>query len=111
MMLQGLTDIRRQLADTNVLSIYISAEEHDPTERLSWRTRLDSQLDRMAQRLDGGAREQFTDARRNLELALRPVKGFLSGRGWAAFATADRVWEVGEVPAPMPDLIRWRRGP
>lgn len=111
MTLQGLTDIRRQLADLDVLSTYISAEEHDPTERLSWRTRLDSQLDRMAQRLEGDARERFAGARRNLEQALRPVKGFLPGRGWAAFVTADRVWAVGEVPAPMPDLVRWRRGP
>jgi hypothetical protein len=110
-MLQDLADLRRQLADMHVLSVYVDAAENDPTERFSWRKRLSAQLDRIDQNFVDKTGESFNSARRHLEEELRTYSGFLPGRGWAAFVTADRVWHVGEVPAPMPDLVRWRRGP
>lgn len=111
MMLQNLADARRELAGHDVLSVYIAADEHDPTERRSWRMRLTAQLDAVGGSIDGGAQEAFAAARAHLDTELESYKGFLPGRGWAAFVTAEGVWHIGELPAPMPDLVRWRHGP
>jgi hypothetical protein len=111
MVLEDLADLRRHLADTDVLSVYIDAAENDPTERSSWRMRLAAHLDAVEQNLDEALHGPFAAARHRLDAALRTYRGFLPGRGWAAFVTADQVWDIGEVPAPMPDLVRWRRGP
>jgi hypothetical protein len=104
-------DLRRNLYQQNVLSVYISAEEHDPTQRTTWRMRLKQHLDTAETGLEGDSREEFRAARRLLEVALQPFTGFLPGRGWSAFVTAENVWHCGEEPAPMPDVVRWRRGP
>jgi hypothetical protein len=104
-------DLRRNLSQQNVLSVYISAEEHDPTQRTTWRMRLKQQLDSVEAGLEGDSREEFRAARRLLDVALQPFTGFLPGRGWSAFVTAEHVWHCGEEPAPMPDVVRWRRGP
>jgi hypothetical protein len=103
--------LRRELADDDVLSVYISAQEHDPTERTSWRTRLRRELDEAERSLPGDAAEAFTAARRRVEAALNEFTGFLPGRGWVAFATATRLVHCEEEPAAMPDMVRWRRGP
>lgn len=111
MPLDELAGLRRELSARNVLSAYIAAEEHDPTERSSWRARLAAGLDTVERGLDPAALTSFAAARRRLETELDGYRGFLPGRGWAAFVTADRLWYCAEVPAPMPDLVRWRRGP
>ena len=111
MLLHDLARMRSELAGRDVLSVYIAAEEHDPTERFSWRMRLDAGLDALQRSVAPGAMAGFMAARRQLEIELRAYRGFLPGRGWAAFVTADRVWYCAELPAPMPDLVRWRRGP
>ncbi|HEX6135530.1 MAG TPA: hypothetical protein VFZ24_16280 [Longimicrobiales bacterium] len=108
--LHDLVEMQRKLSDASVLSVYIAAEEHDPTERSSWRMRLTAQLDRQEQELEGDVRDAFRAARRLLENELQPYRGFLPGRGWVAFVTPERVWHCEEVPAPMPDLVRWREG-
>jgi hypothetical protein len=109
--LMSATELYRMLADQNVLSVYIAAEEHDPTERSSWRMRLSRGLDEAEQRLDDGEHGEFAMARRHLESELSSYTGFLPGRGWAAFVTGDGVRLCAQVPATMPDRVRWRRGP
>jgi hypothetical protein len=106
-----ITELHRELGDEQVLSVYIAAEEHDPAERTSWRNRLTAGLDREEAALDGDARSEFLRARDHLTARLRPYPGFLPGRGWVAFVTAEGARLATEVPAPMPDLVRWRRGP
>lgn len=108
--LHDLVEMQRELSTADVLSVYIAAEEHDPTERSSWRMRLTARLDSVAEELEGEDREAFQDARRLLEAELEPHRGFLPGRGWVAFVTRDRVRHCAEVPAPMPDLVRWQQG-
>ncbi len=108
--LEKLGELQRTLAEQDVLSAYIAADEHDPTERSSWRRRLDAQLDAIGDALDREARKPFTAARALLDEELDPYQGFLPGRGWVAFVTPESVALCTEVPAPMPDLVRWRRG-
>lgn len=95
--------------DAKVLSAYVSADVHDPADRRAWRLRLTALLDEARQ----GATdtEAFDRARRRIEAELEPVRGFLPGPGWIAFATADRLLWSGSVPAPVPDVVRWRSGP
>jgi hypothetical protein len=109
--LMSVMELHQMLTGRNVLSVYIAAEEHDPTERSSWRLRLARGLDETERGIDSGERSEFVEARRHLENGLSSYMGFLPGRGWAAFVTADGVRMCTEVPATMPDRVRWRRGP
>jgi hypothetical protein len=101
-----------ELKDEQVLSVYIAVDDHDPALRQAWRRRLDHSLDAARAAL-GDEREAaaFDGARRLLARELKPVKGFLQGPGWLAFVTPAAVRLSGPVPAPTPDLVRWRRGP
>jgi len=108
--LETLGEIQQTLAGEKVLTAYIAAEERDPTERSSWRRRLAAGLDTLAGDLDDNERRSFDTARALLETELKPHKGFLPGRGWVAFVTPERVAVCTDVPAPMPDLVRWRDG-
>lgn len=108
--LEKLGELQRTLAEQDVLSVYIAADEHDPTERSSWRRRLDAQLDAIEESLDRDVRKPFSAARALLAGELEPYRGFLPGRGWVAFVTPEHVALCAEVPAPMPDLVRWRHG-
>jgi hypothetical protein len=103
-----LNELRMQLQEQMVLSAYIAAEEHSPTERSHWRITLKQQLDALA--ASTGADRDFARARDLLEADLARFHGFLPGDGWVAFATADRLWRCEQVPAPVPDLVRWQRG-
>lgn len=109
--LMSVMELHQLLTGRNVLSVYIAAEEHDPTERASWRMRLARGLDETERAIESGERDEFALARRHLESRLSSYTGFLPGSGWAAFVTADGVRLCKEVPAPMPDRVRWRRGP
>lgn len=107
-----LQKLKTELAEETVLSIYISAEDHDFARRAAWRARLASLLEKEEDDLPADQdREDFLAAVGKLEAELRPVKGFLPGTGWAAFVTKERVWWSGEVLAPTPDLVRWGQGP
>jgi len=108
--LETLGEIQQTLADEKVLTAYIAAEERDPTERSSWRRRLAAGLDAVATGLEADERRSFDAARTLLEAELEQHRGFLPGRGWVAFVTPDRVALCTDVPAPMPDLVRWRDG-
>lgn len=94
-----------------VLSVYIDADQHDPAERDSWRVRLRHGMSAIREELSDQSRDEqraFAAAEELLEAKIEEHAGsFLSGRGWAGFATADKVLGADEVPAPLPDLVRW----
>src|SRR5690606_19072343 len=108
--LEQLGEIQQTLAGGRVLTAYIAADESDPSDRSSWRRRLNAGLENIEQGLEGDERKAFAAARKLLEAELEPHRGFLPGKGWVAFVTPERVALCTEVPAPMPDLVRWRDG-
>jgi hypothetical protein len=107
----SITQLHRELHDEYVLSVYIAADEHDPAQRSSWRSRLAASLNTIETSLRSDASPLFARAREHVDARLQMYRGFLPGRGWAIFATAEGVHLAGELPAAMPDLVRWRRGP
>jgi hypothetical protein len=108
MTLSALDELRVQLKGQMVLSAYIAAGQHSPTERSHWRILLQQQLDSLG--AASGKSPEFDRARALLEADLARFRGFLPGAGWVAYATADKLWSCEQVPAPVPDLVRWRRG-
>lgn len=108
---QELVDLYRELDDQDVLSVYIDADERDPAKRRAWRRRLDDSLAGIRQALgDDPSRGAFDAARKHIDAALADYEAFLPGRGWIAFATADGLRYVAEVPVPTPNVVRWERG-
>lgn len=105
---QELAALRAEYADVELLSVYIDADANDPGERTSWRRRLTAALDDLER--DHGA-PGVARARALLEAELAAYTGFLPGRGWSAFITPEQVLRCEQLPARMPDLVRWRRGP
>lgn len=109
-----LVTLFQELEEKDVLSVYVDAEEHDPALRDAWRVRLDREVSDLRRRLDhesseGGA--AFGAAWAKVDGHLRSNGDvMIPKRGWVAFATADRLWHAGVVPASMPDLVRWQRG-
>jgi hypothetical protein len=102
--------LSQTLAGRDVLTIYLSAEEHDPARRSQWRARMAAMFDALRSER-GGEGPDLEDAIDHLEAALEPVSGFLPGPGWAGFATSEGVEWSGPLAAPTPDLARWRAGP
>ncbi|MFO7261516.1 MAG: hypothetical protein DIU52_010200 [bacterium] len=107
-----LLDLYRQLRERDVLSVYLDAEERDPAEKTAWRRRLNNLVAEARGAADGaaGRRAAFDAAVARVMERLDQYTGFLPGRGWAAFATPDRLWYAGSLPAPMPDLVAWDTG-
>ncbi|MBA2290935.1 MAG: hypothetical protein H0W15_00615 [Gemmatimonadales bacterium] len=97
--------------DDMVLSVYIDADQHDPAERDSWRIHLRHGMSAIGEVLSDRSRDEqhaFAAAKKLLEAKIEEHAGsFLSGRGWAGFATAGTVLGGHQVPAPLPDLVRW----
>ena len=110
---EELSKLSRDLQDRSVLSVYVDGDQNDPAQRRSWRTRLDNALSRVAQEVagNGGDSGQFESARKRMEAALDQNSGFLHGKGWVAFVSADEVHEAGTVPFRVPMQVRWEDGP
>ncbi|MGD8321444.1 MAG: hypothetical protein PVJ02_13350 [Gemmatimonadota bacterium] len=108
-----LVKLYRDLADQEVLSVYVNADQHDPALRDAWKTRLEraiSDLRRDLARRDGEM-EGFERSWAHVAQELKPLEeGFLPHRGWVAFATPDRLWYAEGITARMPDLVRWEEG-
>jgi hypothetical protein len=103
--------LRRDLAGRDVLTVYIKAEQHDPTQRSSWRLRLKRSLDEQEQIIAEDDAQPFAAARHAVEAELTEYTGFLPGRGWVLFATHEGVHYASQEPVPLPDRAVWRRGP
>lgn len=106
-----LVRLYRDLRDRPVLSVYLDVDQHDPAQRRAWRTRLENEVSNEARRISngGGDDEGFRSALDHLESALQG-DGFMKGRGWVGFATADGLVHHESLPVPMPNLVRWEDG-
>lgn len=110
----GLITLYRDWAQSNVLSVYLDADQSDPAEREKWRVVLDQGLAALRQELEEEGSGELDEFERSLahlneELA-RYRSTFLPGVGWVAFASPDGVFHAGSLKAPTPNLVRWERG-
>ncbi|MDX1646687.1 MAG: hypothetical protein R3304_06050 [Longimicrobiales bacterium] len=106
---EQLVELYRRHRKDSVLSIYLDADQHDFAERGKWRIALKSAVaDERAKAHDD---ERFDQALEHLQHTLDENDGgFLSGRGWVGFATADGLLHSESLPVPMPNLVRWEDG-
>jgi hypothetical protein len=111
---EKLVDLFQELKDEDVLSVYVDADEHDPANRDAWRIRLEgdvTQLRRQLEENDGAGVAGFEAAWSHVEELIHARGNEVwVHRGWVAFATAERIWHAGPVPARMPHLVRWQKG-
>lgn len=110
---ERLLDLFQELRGHDVLSVYVDANQRDPALRDVWRTRLEGDVSRLRRDLekgDGNGLAAFDAAWGLVEQHMRSTEAVTSRRGWVAFATADKVWHAGAVPALMPALVAWQRG-
>lgn len=105
-----LVDLYRAHRDHTVLSVYLDADQHDFAERARWKVALKNGLS--AQRKHAADPEELEQALSHLREVLDDSggRGFLSGRGWVGFATAEGRLYAASLPVPMPDLVRWEKG-
>ena len=106
-----LVQLYRELRDLPVLSVYLDVDQHDPAQRRAWKVRLDREASLEGKRVAeaGGDEEAFRAALAHIEDVLSDP-GFVHGRGWVGFATADGVRYHESLAAPMPDLVRFEEG-
>lgn len=108
-----LQDLFQELRGHDVLSVYVDADQRDPALRDAWRTRLDGEVSRLRRALEQDGADglaAFDAAWAAVDEHIRRTEEVGSKRGWVAFATADKVWHAGAVPAHMPALVSWQRG-
>ncbi len=106
-----LVRLYREYRDHPVLSVYLDVDQHDPAQRRAWKTRLEREASLEGRRVAeaGGDTEAFEAALGHVEAELQDT-GFVHGKGWVGFATADALVHHESLPVPMPDLVRWESG-
>jgi hypothetical protein len=107
--LQGL---QRELADHNVLSVYLDTGFTDPAMREAWRPALQTVLrDARAQISDDNDRAEFDRAAALLRDPEPSPGGTWGAPGWVAFVVADGVRYANDLQVAPGTLAVWRRGP
>ena len=105
-----LVELYRSLRGQKVLSVYLDADQTDPADRGAWRTVLEGEVARVSRSLNGDE-DLFRQAWSKVEEELRGAEtGFLHGRGFVAFATADELAHVERLPISTRTLVRWEEG-
>ncbi|UCC24788.1 MAG: hypothetical protein JSU98_13785 [Gemmatimonadales bacterium] len=109
--LEHLTRLHRDLRDKLVLSVYLDTDQHDPAQRVAWKTRFDRALAGIRRDLESKGQDltPFLAAKDLLEQEL-DRDGFLEGKGWVAFGGAAGVHVAGPVPFHVPDQVSWDTG-
>lgn len=111
---QKLTEMFHELRDRRVLSVYVDADQRDPAQRDAWRVRLDGDVARLRRTLEkegNGGVAAFDEAwGRIADAVMADAADGLAARAWVAFATPDRLWHAGAVPAHMPPMVTWQQG-
>ncbi len=98
--------------DTPMLTVYLDADQRDFGERERWRVVLANGIRAAAEHLSTAEGRLLAAARTHLNESLAPdPNGFLRGRGWVGFATAEKVIHAEDLPVRMSNLVRWGRGP
>ena len=108
-----LIELYRNHRESNVLSVYVDGDGHDPAQRRTWALELEKELSRERARVETELPDQvdaFDRAKALVEDRLGRYGAFLPAKGWAGFATQDGLAYAEELPVPMPHLVRWERG-
>ena len=108
-----LADLYRGLQQERVLTVYVDGVGQDPAARRVWRRRLDQEFEREAHRLqfaDSKDKEAFDEARSSVLRELDSFESFLPGKGYVAFATAEKLLHAENLPVQVPTLVRWETG-
>src|SRR5690606_31747783 len=94
-----LQELRRDLADTRVLSVYLDTRVTDPAMRDTWRASLQNSIrSARASVTDEEDRARFDRAAEHLRDPQHPPGGAWGAPGWVAFATEDGVRHVSDLP-------------
>ena len=111
---ERLLELFQELREREVLSVYVDADLKDPAQRDTWRVHLErdiSRLRRLFEQRGDADLSAFDGAWGLVERELEAGEhASMSKRGWVAFATSDRLWHAGGVPAHMPNLVAWQLG-
>lgn len=109
-----LAELYRNLKDEKVLSVYLDGMGKDPAQRRVWRRRLDHEMEREAHRVSQEYSEDeadFETARDHILGELDAYEAFLPGKGWVSFATPEGIRYAESLPAQVPTIVRWEKGP
>ncbi len=111
---ERLLELFQDLRDRDVLSVYVDADQRDPAQRDTWRVHLEGEISRLRRSLEHARDADLASFDAAWDLVSHELKtgehASMSKRGWVAFATPDRVWHAGGVPAHMPSVVAWQRG-
>jgi hypothetical protein len=111
---ERLLELFQDLKDREVLSVYVDADQRDPAQRDTWRVHLEGEISRLRRSLEHAGDADLASFDAAWALVSHELKtgehASMAKRGWVAFATSDRVWHAGGVPAHMPSVVAWQRG-
>lgn len=107
-----LRELWRDLAETQVLSVYLDTRVTDPAMREAWRPALNSAVRAAGARItDEAERARYERAAEWLRDPESPPGGMWGAPGWVAFATEDGVRYATDLPVRPAPLAEWRQGP
>lgn len=109
---RGLIALERSLRGRPVLSVYVSGRVADPADRDRWRVELDAALARAGGQLRGAAHADRAAFERATEAIVREIApaDTVGAPGWVAFATADGIQRVDDLPVPVPLGVYYETG-
>jgi hypothetical protein len=104
--------LQRELAGTNVLSVYLDTGVTDPAMRDAWRPTLQNVIREARSRVeDAHERAEFDRATSFLRDPEPSPGGTWGAPGWVAFVTADGPRYAADLPVGPGTLAVWRDGP
>jgi hypothetical protein len=107
-----LRELSRELADSQVLSVYLDTRLNDPAHRFTGRAALAAALRAARAQIHSDEdRSQFDRAALAIYQELPPPDDLWGAPGWVAFVTADGVRHVGRLPVRTSSFAAWRDGP
>ena len=105
--------LAHDLADREVLSVYLPREQADPGARGAWRARFTAVAAEARAAISSSRPvelESFDAALAYVEASLEDVGRVLPSGGWAAFATPDRLISSDSLPYPPALSVRFGTG-
>ncbi|MEO7101787.1 MAG: hypothetical protein ABI311_00515 [Gemmatimonadaceae bacterium] len=110
--LAELQEMQRELAGTEVLSVYLETRVTDPAMRDAWRAELQTTIRDVRSHIsDEASRTKFDSAATFLRDPNPSPGGTWRAPGWVAFATADGVRYASDLPVAPHTYATWRNGP
>ena len=107
-----LRTLQSELADVNVLSVYLDTGATDPAMRDAWRPALHNAIRETRTHIeDDGERAEFDRAAGFLREPQPSPGGTWRAHGWVAFVTPEGPRYVGDLPVTPGTRATWRKGP